>query len=318
MAARLLQWIEKATLSTSDLTGAGNGGQLSAQQARQFLRDAIEATAILSQADVFDSDSPVFEIPKIDFATRIMRAGTEGSRLADADRTKPGTDLVSLSTYLLKGEIPVSDETFEDNVERGGLADTLMQMIAEAVGRDLEEIAIKWKDADADATFGLTDGLIHQLVNSATANEVSEAAAASYIAMFDDMISNLPTRYRRLWDRLQFFVPVPVADGYANELADRGTALGDRNVEEKNRLRYRGLPITEVPLFSGTQDTIDYGTYAILCDPMNLKVGFHRRVRVEKFRDPREGVLSFIPSVRMDVAWAQDSAVVLGTGVPAL
>lgn len=318
MATRLLRYIERATFATDDLSGAGKGGLLTTEQARTFLRDAIESTAVLSQADVFDSESPTFEIPKIDFAARIMRAGTEGQRLGDSDRAEPGTDKVELSTKLLKGEVPVTDETFEDNVERTGLANTLMQMIAEAVGRDLEEIALKWKDTDPDVTFGMKDGVIHQLVNSATANEVTMAGKTSHKAIFKTMVDSLPTRYRRAWDRLRLFVPVDISDGYADEISARGTALGDQKVQDRSPERYRGIEITEVTLLSGTQDSVDYSKFAILCDPKNLAVAFHRRVRIEKFRDPREGVTSFLPSVRMDVAWKQDSAVVLATNLPSL
>lgn len=318
MATPLLQWIEKATFTTADLSGAGNGGELSPQQARQFLRDAITPTAILSRADVVDSDSKKFEIPKLSFANRIMRAGTEGSRLADADRVKPDTDLVTLSTELFKGEVPVSDEVFEDNVEREGFADSLMQMIAEAVGRDIEEIAIKSDTNDTDSTFNRLNGLVQQLVDSTTANKVDAASETSYKGVFKTMLNALPDRYRSMWDQLVFYVPVDVADGYADELGQRGTDVGDSALTTRENLRYRGIPIVEVPLFSGTQNAYDYSKVAILCHPRNLKVGFHRRVRVEKFRDPREGLTSFLPTVRFDVKWAQDSAVVLAQNVPAL
>jgi len=49
-------------------------------------------------------------------------------------------------------------------------------------------------------------------------------------------------------------------------------------------------------LFFGTDthnaggSTIDYGTYAILCDPKMLAIGWHRRVKIEKWRDPRAGL----------------------------
>jgi len=318
MATPLIEWIEKATFTTGDLTGAGNGGELSPEQARQFLRDAITPTAILSRADVVDSDSRKFEIPKLAFSNRIMRAGTEGARLVDADRTKPDTDLVTLSTELFKGEVPVSDEVFEDNVEREGFADSLMQMIAEAVGRDLEEIAIKADVNDTDATFNKFNGLVQSLVDSTTANKVNAASVVSYKELFKSMLNALPDRYRGMWDQLVFYVPVDVADGYADELGQRGTNVGDSALTTRESLRYRGIPIVEVPLFSGTQNAYDYAKVAVLCHPRNLKVGFHRRVRVEKFRDPREGLTSFLPTVRYDVKWAQDSAVVLAQNVPAL
>lgn len=318
MAQRLLQYLQKATFTTADLSGAGNGGILSPEQARTFLRDAIEATVILQDADVFDSMSPVFEVPKISFSQRIMRAGTEGTRLADVDRQVPDTNLVTLTTKMFKGEVPISDETFEDNVERDGLADSIMQMIAEAVGRDLEQIAIQSDTADATADFNQFDGIIQTLVKSATNNEHDATSDGSYKAMFKAMVDALPSRYRRYWDRFRLYVPVHVADGYAEELGERGTGLGDSNVDGKPVNRYRSIPVTEVPLLAGTENAVDYSTFALLCDPKNLKVGFHRRVRVEKFRDPREGALSFIPSVRYDVAWAQDTATTLAKNVPAL
>ena len=72
--------------------------------------------------------------------SRIMRAGTEATRLLDADRVVPTTGLASLSTVLLRGEVPISDEAFEDNIEKDRMADTIMTMVAEAVGRDVEEL----------------------------------------------------------------------------------------------------------------------------------------------------------------------------------
>ena len=319
MANRLLEYVRKATMTTSDLTGAGNGGRLSAEQAQTFLRDAIEATVILREADVFDHGSPVFEVPKISFATRIMHAGTEGTRLADADREVPDTGLVTLTCQLFKGEVPISDETFEDNVEKEGLADSLMQLIAEAVGRDLEEIAIKSDTGDASADFNKFDGIVQSLIDDLSSpQEYDAASVTSYKAMFKAMWSALPSRYRRNKSRMRLYVPIVAADGYSDELGERGTALGDGETIGEPVNRYKGIPVVEVPLFTGTQNSWDYETQAILADPKNLKVGFHRRVRVEKFRDPREGALSFIPSVRYDAKWAMSTACVIAKNVPDL
>lgn len=314
MAHHIDTWLSKASFTTDDLSGGTNGGQLSPQQARTFLRDAIEATALLAQADVFDSASPVFEIPKIAFGNRIMRAGVEGARLDSSDREKPSTGLVSLETKLFKGEVPVSDELFEDNVEGAGVADTIMAMIAEAVGRDLEEAAIKSSDDDSDPFFSaLGDGIVQQLLNANVDQAVG--SESSYRAAFAKMVEALPSRYRRDWNQYVVAVSPTVADAYAAELGERATGLGDSNLDTKTQLRYRGIPVVEVPLMAGTQDSVDYGDFAVLCNPKNLAVGFHRRVRVERYRDPREGVTSFLPSVRMDVKWKQPEAAVLGTGI---
>lgn len=316
MAQRLLDYIKKASFSTSDLQGAGNGGYLNADQARQFLRDAIEPTAILSKADVFDSKSHTFEVPKLSFSSRIMYAGTEGSNAST--QAKPDSGLVTLTTGLFKGEVAVTEETFEDNVEADGLADSLAEMIAEAVGRDLEEIAIKSDVDDVDTSFSrIGDGIVQSLVAS-NLNIHDATGATSYKDMFSAMVAKLPSRYRRIWDRLEFFVPIAVSDGYADELAQRGTTLGDANIQERTTLRYRGIPVNEVALMSGTQNSVDYSGFAILADPKNLKVGFWRRVRIRKYEDVRAGMNYFLPRVRFDVDWAMAEAVVLAENVPAL
>jgi len=235
---------------------------------------------------------------------------------------KPDTDLVTLSTELFKGEVPIGDEVFEDNVEREGLATSIMQMIAEAVGRDLEEIAIKSdpQSTDPDLAVLPDGGLVTQLADAAD-NVVDVSAAVTYRDVFSSMVADLPARFRRTWDRLVLFVTPAVSDGYADELGDRATQLGDSNVDGKPVQRYRGIPVIEVALLSGTDSqpgVVDFATKAMLTDPRNIKVGFHRRVRVEKFRDPREGVTSFLPTVRYDVKLAQTEAAVLAEGVPAL
>lgn len=325
MPSRLLEYIEKASFTTGDLTGGSNGGYLAHEQAKTFLRDAVEATEIISNADVFDSDNPIFEVPKLSFSARVLHSGTEGVR---GTQSKASTGLVTLTTQLFKGEVAMSDETFEDNVERGGLADTIAQGIAQAVGRDIEELSIKSKNASADPDFArLGDGLVEQLVNSATmaAGQKIDAstsnggiAVTSYKMLFKQMVAALPARYRSRLSALVIYTSIAVSDGYADSLAQRGTQLGDENLVNKNEGRYRGIPIKEVAMMNGTNgtDAFDFSKVCILADPKNLKVGFHRRVRLEKWREPREGQTYFLPTVRWDVKWAQDTAVVIAQNVP--
>src|SRR2546428_7936840 len=157
----LLRWLEKATWTTPDITAPTGGGLLSPQQAREFLRVLIDESVLLKESNNQTSLSPKFEVPRISFGSRILRVGTEGARLADTDRVKPLTGLVTLSTNLFKGEVPVSDELFEDNIERDALADTIMVMIAEATGRDVEEFAIK-SDSARTAVDGVDFGVLSQ------------------------------------------------------------------------------------------------------------------------------------------------------------
>lgn len=324
----LMRWLEKATFTTPDITAPVGGGLLSPQQAREFLRVLIDESVLLKEANNQTSLSPKFEVPRISFGNRILRVGVEGARVDSADRIKPTTGLVTLSTNLFKGEVPVSDELFEDNIERDSLADTIMVMIAEAVGRDVEEYAIK-NDTDrtgadgADASvLGEFDGLIKQLQTGLPASQrLAGGVYTSYDELFRNMITALPARYRRDPTALRFYVPVKHADGYQTELAGRGTPLGDTNVIENLRMKlaFRGIPVVSIPLMTGISTVagaaIDYDDFVILTHPLNLYVGWHRRIRVERWRDPREGATSFLPTLRFDVKYADPSFGILASGV---
>lgn len=324
----LLRWLEKATWTTGDITAPAGGGLLSPQQAREFLRVLIDESILLKESNNQTSLSPKFEVPRISFGNRILRPGTEGARLADGSRVKPTTGLVTLSTNLFKGEVPIADEVFEDNIERDALADTIMVMLAEAVGRDIEEYIIK-SDADRTSSDGADfevlaefDGLIKQLQTGLPASHKVDASGfGTYDQLFRNMIAALPARYRRDPTALRFYVPVKHADGYQTELAGRGTPLGDTNVMENLRLKlaFRGVPVVPIPLMTGVSTVdgaeINYDNFVILTHPLNLYVGWHRRIRVERWRDPRDGATSFLPSLRVDAKYADPSFGVLATGI---
>ena len=324
----LMRWLEKATFTTPDITAPAGGGLLSPQQAREFLRVLIDESVLLKEANNQTSLSPMFEVPRISFGSRILRVGVEGERVVTADRTKPTTGLVTLVTNLFKGEVPVSDELFEDNIERDSLADTIMVMIAEAVGRDVEEYAIK-NDTDRTAAdgadesvLGKFDGLVKQLQTGLPASQrLAGGGYTNYDELFRNMISALPARYRRDPTALRFYVPVKHADGYQTELAGRGTPLGDTNVIENLRMKlaFRGIPVVSIPLMTGVSTVagaaIDYDDFVILTHPLNLYVGWHRRIRVERWRDPREGATSFLPTLRFDVKYADPSFGVMASGI---
>jgi len=324
----LLRWLEKATWTTPDITAPTGAGLLSPQQAREFLRVLIDESVLLKEANNQTSLSPKFEVPRISFGNRILRAGTEGARLADADRVKPITGLVTLSTHLFKGEVPVSDELFEDNVERDALADTIMVMIAEAVGRDVEEYAIKNdtdRTADDGADFGPLsqfDGMVKQFQTGLpAAQKLDGSGYTSYDQLFRNMVASLPARYRRDPTSLRLYVPVKHNDGYQSELSGRGTPLGDTNVTENLRMKlaFRGIPVVPIPLMTGistiAEAEIDYDSFAMLTHPLNLYVGWHRRIRVERWCDPRDGATSFLPTLRFDVKYADPSFGILASGV---
>lgn len=319
----LVKWLEKATFTSG--TDLAAGGLLAPEQARQFIIVAINEAAMFSDIRLETSQATKFEVPRLSFGSRILRNGTEAVRLPDADRVKPATGLVTLSTVLFKGEVLVSDETFEDNVEQAGLADTIMAGIAGAVGRDAEEIAIKADTArigGEDTTLDQLDGWIKQMqTNLPTAQKINAGTVTTATELFRLMVEAMPARYRRDYSRLRLYVPTKIRDAYEEALSARGTSGGDRVIMGDGRvaLYYRGIPVKEVPIMIGTDTinsaSVDYSKFSFLADPQNLIVGWHRRIRVEKFRDPRDGATSFLPTVRFDAKFGVPDAAVLASGI---
>ncbi|MER3407696.1 MAG: phage major capsid protein, partial [Nitrososphaera sp.] len=201
---------------------------------------------------------------------------------------------MTLSTVLVRGEVPITDEVLEDNIERARLADTIMEMLAEAVGRDLEELFVKGdiaRTATEDQYLRLLDGLIKQSQAAPEAAKVDAATITTYDDLFTRMVGALPPQYRRDYGALRLYVPVKHRDGYQKSLAARGTPFGDVATIQNlaTELAFRGIRVKEVPLMSGTSTintaSVDYTKFALLTNPQNIIVGFHRRVKVERFRD---------------------------------
>jgi HK97 family phage major capsid protein len=317
------QYLEKATLTTADLA---SGGLLTPEQTQEFLRIAIESTPLLQQVRVVTSNRPKFQIPRVSMDARVMRGGTQATRLLDADRVKPALGQVELSTVLLKAEIPLSDESLEDNIEEEGFLDTIAEMAGEAVGRDVEELIVKGDTARTggeDAYLDLLDGVVKQAqAGLPSAQKYNASGATSYEAMLAEMVKRLPPKYRRDPSRLRFFLPIAHRDGYQDALSMRGTTLGDQAVSTDIRadLAFRGSRVVGVPNLYGTDNinssAFDYGKAGLFVDPTNIVLGFQRRIRFETFRDPREGAPSLIVTTRLDVKIADPNAAVYVHSIP--
>ena len=127
--------MQKADMEVSDLIA--DGGYLQDEQAQTFIVDAIKQSVMLKEITVKPMKSHTAIISKVGLSGAVLHPGTSGQAVPLADRAKPVTDEVTLSTHLFKGEIRLNDETLEDNIENGTFKQTVMDMMAEAVAYDM-------------------------------------------------------------------------------------------------------------------------------------------------------------------------------------
>jgi HK97 family phage major capsid protein len=294
--------LEKADLALADLTAGG--GILQPAQAQKFMRLLIKNSVLMQMATVVPMASPKQQISRIKFGTRILRPGQEGTALGAADRAKPDLSEVELDAHLFKAEVRLSDEVLEDSIERGELRQTIMEMMADAIARDMEEVAIAGDTASADPFLATMDGLLKQ----ATSHVVDVAGAPLSKEVLRDLLKTVPSEYLRDKKAMRFLTSVDADLGYRNTLADRATTAGDRFLEDDTPVLYSGVPIQPVPLMPEDLGAAQDRTTALLCNPKNIHFGIWRQIRLESDRDISAGVLKVVGTLRFDVKFAEEPA----------
>lgn len=295
--------LQKADLALADLTAGG--GILKPAQAQKFMRLLIKDSPLMRLATVVPMQSPKQQLSKIKFGSRVLRPGAEATALPLADRARPNLSQVELDAKLFKAEVRLSDEVLEDSIERGELRQTIMEMMAEAISRDMEEVLINGDTLSADPFLAVMDGALKQ----ATSNVVDAGGAAISKNLLRDMLKTIPSEHLRDKKAMRFMTSVDADLDYRNTLAERATAVGDRLLEGDTPVLYSGVPLQPIPLFPENLGAGSDQTVILLCNPKNIHVGIWRNIRVESARDISEGTLKIVATLRFDVKFAEEPGV---------
>jgi len=296
--------LEKADLALSDLLS--DGGLLQPEQAANFMRILIKEAVVMKLATVVPMKSPSRLIEKIRFGSRILRPGVEATALAASDRVKPDLGKVELAAKLFKAEVRLDDETLEDNIERGSLRETVLQLIGERVATDMDEVILKGDTASGDLFLKVFDGILKQ----ATSNTVNATDTKLNKGILRDCIKAMPSEFLRAITRMKFLTSIDAEIDYRDSLADRATVLADDVIKGRLTVPYSGIDVVGVPMMPENVGTGTHCTNVLFCDPKNINVGILRQIRMETDRDISAGVLKVVASIRFDVKWAEETAVV--------
>ena len=301
--------LQKADLALSDLTSSG--GLLQPAQAQQFLRVMIKEARLLKDIAVVPMSTPIRQVDKIRFGSRILRAGQEGVALAAADRSKPDLSKVSLVAQLFKGEVRLDNEVLEDSIERADLKNTIMQLMSAKVGTDVEEIVIKGDTASSDAFLAQFDGILKQT----TSHTVDATTATTSKALWRDMLKALPQEFRRDVSKLRFYTSGNSLIDYRDSLSDRIGSVGDAALQQTADVSWTGIPVVGLPIMPENIGTGSVCTSAILTDPKNINLGVLRQIRIETDKLVSEGVMVIVVTLRADCKFSVEDAVVKATNI---
>lgn len=284
-------------ITTTDL----GSSVLRPEKADRFIRTVSEATPVLQAARRLTMNAPTRDIDRVAFTSRILGPATEGTDLTN--ESKPTFAMNQLVAVEAGGVVGLTDNTLEDNLEREDFEDTLLDLIAERSGVDLEELFIQGDTASADPYLQLTDGWLKLAANQLADTDFD---ATDVEAMFNAMLLAVPKKYFRDPSQWRFYVPWNIADDYREKLKARGTALGDEMYTTARSLAYKGVPVEVVPNMPAGN--------ALLVPPVNLVYGIYRQIRIEPDRVAKARKTDFVVTLRADCHYEDENAAVRAQG----
>lgn len=305
--------LEKADMALGDLT---TGGSLLPAQSQKFIRILIDEAKLMKMATVTPMKSHTQEINKIRFGQRVLRAGAENTALPEADRSKPTTSKVSLVAKLFKGQVNLTYELLEDSIEQDTLKQTIMQLMGEAIARDIDEILVKGDTASSDTFLGQFDGLL----KSVTSNVVNAGTTPLTKSILRDMIKTMPSPFLRDKGALRFLTSVDAEIDYRDSLSNRQTDTGDKALAALSAngvapVGYSGIPVIDVPMFPENLGGSTNETDVVLIDPKNMNIGIWREIQIETDKDIEAGKVIIVVSMRMDMKLIEETAAVKAVGI---
>lgn len=305
-----LSILTKADLKISDLKG--EAGYMPAGQSARFIRIAIDESVVMSRVRVRPMSAPAELVEKIKFGDRIMRAGSEATPVAQADRARPNMSKVELLAKLFRAEVDLSDEVLEDSIERGALRNTVLTLMAERSALDMDEALVNSDTTSDDPFLAQFNGILKQ----SSSHVVAAGGETLNRGIFLDCVKKLPTRYRKNKRDLVFFTGMNAELDYLDTFADRATPIGDDVIAgRKTSSNYGTIPVVGVPVFAEDLGNGNNETSMLLTNPNNILVGLWRRIRMRTDLLVREGLLVICADTRFDVKYEEETAVVKATGI---
>jgi hypothetical protein len=296
---------------------------LQPEKLARFVRKMQSKTVVLPQARYSPMSSHIKHIDRISFTGRVLKSGKDTSgdnrSLATSDFAKPTTNTNVLTASEFIAIASLRDDALRRNIEKEAFENTMIDLLGEAVGRDLEELAL-FADTDIlysnDDVLSKTDGWIKLAENKIYGGDSSDfnPAAETYPEnMFNAMLEAMPKEYLSNINEWRFWVTWDMANDYRDLLKTRGTALGDSAYTGNSPLAYKGIPIQVVPMLARATSVGEGGTgdVAILGYPNNHVWGVFHRVTIEREREAKERRTDFVLGLEVDAGYEDENAVVV-------
>lgn len=294
---------------------------LNEEQFAQFMRAAIINQTILNDASFRRMNSMSQVVSSTKIVGRVLQNGykANGDTQNQLTAATIGFGKAELIATKLKALTSILDDDKEDNIEREQFEQTLLTMMGEAVGIDLEAVAVfgdtTYKSSgNPDPLFSTIDGWLTTATTTINTTNEDFDLTKGIIDMFDAMISKMPVAYRQanLMKDLVFYVPYEVYNAYRNFLIDRETGLGDTSLLNAQELSYKGIPIKYAPVLDAVDGRTVHGAVpSILTVPEFLWYGVYKDLSVEPKRIVEDEETEYYYRIRCDASLQWNDAIIV-------
>ncbi len=320
----LLQLIDRALKGGITEINDFGDAVLQPEKLARFIRKMQSKTVILPAARYTPMTSQIKHIDRISFTGRVLKSGKDTSgahrslSTSDYAKTATATNVLTASEFIAIASL--RDDALRRNIEKEAFENTMIDLLGEAVGRDLEELAL-FADTDilyaTDDVLCKTDGWIKLAANAIYGGgkeDFDPTDKDNYPEnMLNAMLVAMPKEYLSNVNEWRFWVPWEVENSYRDLLKKRGTALGDSAYTGNAPLSYKGIPIQVVPMLARATSVAEGGTgdVAILGYPNNHVWGVFHEVTIEREREAKERRTDFVLGLEVDVGYEDENAVVV-------
>lgn len=316
---------ELMSKSAIDSTSLPNS-VLNREQANRFIDLVVNESVLLQNVRVVRTNRNKGEINKLDLGNIV----TEGaSTTSKATTSVPTESVVTYDCEKYRSAFDLKTDFMEDNIERAGVRNTLLNMFSKRIAIDTELASIEGDNTltvgDAQTAqnnlLGVNDGFNQILLDRVpAAQQIDASGAAPSKVLYYAMKRAIPSRYRAAKPNYTFVVPSGPYDKWRLDWSDRETAGGD------TALSTAGVPgpgpwginMLEVPLMP---EDLTYGTAGtdgsiVYLTPLDNLIYFVQRdITIEFDRQPRADVWEVTIHFRVDFEVENSDLVVIAKNV---
>lgn len=235
--------INKATITTDSVTS----GILNPEQAKKFLVQAFDSTALKGFVRHETRVSQTGEIDKIGIKSRILRKKTENTD--DGERIEPEYDKIEYGVTPVRVPWEITEETLRQNIEGQQYEGIVTNLMTTQIGLDQEDLCLNGDTAtessDDDYDFlKINDGWLKQVEEKGHIVDRGPSGGTMNLNLFYDALQAIPNKYNN--GRLKWLMsPYRYQEWeryILNEAVTSGGIITDKRVENPG-----AIPAIKVP-----------------------------------------------------------------------